>query len=64
MTQTAPGDAPVLEVRGLHVSFEGRIGLGAGMAGKKATTARAVDGVELALLRGAVLALAGEAGGG
>ena len=64
MTQTAPGDAPVLEVRGLHVSFEGRIGLGAGMAGKKATTARAVDGVDLALLRGEVLALAGESGCG
>ena len=64
MTQAAPGDAPVLEVRGLHVSFEGRIGLGAGMAGKKATTARAVDGVDLTLLRGEVLALAGESGCG
>jgi oligopeptide/dipeptide ABC transporter ATP-binding protein len=62
--QTASGDAPVLEVRGLHVSFEGRLGLGAGMAGKKATTSRAVDGVDLTLLRGEVLALAGESGCG
>jgi oligopeptide/dipeptide ABC transporter ATP-binding protein len=55
---------PVLEVRGLHVSFEGRVGLGAGVAGKKATTARAVDGVDLVLRRGEVLALAGESGCG
>jgi len=64
VTEIAPGDGPVLEVRGLHVSFEGRIGLGAGMAGKKATTSRAVDGVDLTLLRGEVLALAGESGCG
>ena len=57
-------DDPVLEVRGLHVSFAGRVGLGAGVAGKKATVSRAVDGVELTLRRGEVLALAGESGCG
>jgi oligopeptide/dipeptide ABC transporter ATP-binding protein len=61
----APGtDQPVLEVRDLHVSFAGRVGLGAGVAGKKATISRAVDGVDLTLRRGEVLALAGESGCG
>ena len=55
---------PVLEVRGLHVRFAGRIGLGAGLAGKKASEARAVDGVDLQLFPGEVLALAGESGCG
>jgi oligopeptide/dipeptide ABC transporter ATP-binding protein len=56
--------SPVLEVRDLHVSFLGRLGLGAGLAGKKGTLARAVDGVDLQLRRGEVLALAGESGCG
>jgi peptide/nickel transport system ATP-binding protein len=55
---------PVLEVRGLHVRFAGRLGLGAGLAGKKAAEARAVDGVDLQLFPGEVLALAGESGCG
>jgi len=57
-------DMPVLEVRDLHVSFQGRVGIGAGLAGKKATVARAVDGVDLKLHQGEVLALAGESGCG
>jgi oligopeptide/dipeptide ABC transporter ATP-binding protein len=57
-------DDPVLEVRGLHVSFAGRVGLGAGVAGKQASISRAVDGVDLTLARGEVLALAGESGCG
>ena len=63
-TSRSLAEDPVLEVRGLHVSFEGRVGLGAGVAGKKATISRAVDGVDLVLRRGEVLALAGESGCG
>ncbi len=55
---------PVLEVDDLHVVFQGRIGLGAGILGKKAAEARAVDGVSLHLQKGEILALAGESGCG
>lgn len=55
---------PVLEVRDLHVSFSGRQGLGAGLLGRSATTARAVDGVDLEVARGEIVALAGESGCG
>jgi peptide/nickel transport system ATP-binding protein len=51
-------------VNDLHVSFAGRVGLGAGLFGKKASIARAVDGVSLELRKGEVLALAGESGCG
>jgi peptide/nickel transport system ATP-binding protein len=63
---TLPNDAmaPVLEVRDLHLSFQGRVGIGAGLAGKQAALARAVDGVDLSLHHGEVLALAGESGCG
>lgn len=56
--------APVIEVRDLSVTFQGRVGVGAGLAGKKAALARAVDGVDLQLHPGEVLALAGESGCG
>jgi oligopeptide/dipeptide ABC transporter ATP-binding protein len=50
----------VLEVRGLEINFKGRAGLFA----KKPPDAKAVDGVDLTLHRGEVLALAGESGCG
>jgi oligopeptide/dipeptide ABC transporter ATP-binding protein len=57
-------EAPLLEVRDLHVHFAGRQGLAAGLLGRKASQARAVDGVDMTLGRGEVLALAGESGCG
>ena len=47
-------DGPLLELRDLHVVFRNRNG----------TRARAVDGVDLALPQGEVLALVGESGCG
>ena len=58
------GGTPVLEIRDLYVSFAGRIGLLSGLLGRKASEARAVDGVNLELYPGEVLALAGESGCG
>jgi len=54
----------LVDVEDLHVSFTGRVGLGAGLFGRKPTIARAVDGVSLQLHEGEVLALAGESGCG
>lgn len=47
---------PVIEARGLHVQFRGR--------GREGGKAKAVDGVDLALGRGEILALVGESGCG
>lgn len=57
-------NGPILDVENIHVQFAGRVGLGAGLFGKKATVARAVDGVSLQMQRGEILALAGESGCG
>jgi peptide/nickel transport system ATP-binding protein len=50
------GQGPILEVRDLHVHFAARRGKGA--------TARAVDGVDLQVRPGEIVALAGESGCG
>ena len=57
-------EGPLLEVRDLFVTFAGRVGLGGGLMGKKATVSRAVDGVSFQLEKGEVLAMAGESGCG
>jgi oligopeptide/dipeptide ABC transporter ATP-binding protein len=64
---TAPGRAaaaPLLEARGIRVSFSPRVGLLAGLTGKASNEALAIDGVDLTLERGEVVALAGESGCG
>jgi oligopeptide/dipeptide ABC transporter ATP-binding protein len=69
-TETSAGDvglpkgAPILEVEDLRVTFQGRVGVVAGIRGKKATLSRAVDGVDLVVRKGEVLAIAGESGCG
>ncbi|MGH2678953.1 MAG: ABC transporter ATP-binding protein [Actinomycetota bacterium] len=55
---------PVIEVRGLEVSFAARQSLIRGLGGTRAAVAKAVDGVDLTLHEGEVLALAGESGCG
>lgn len=60
----APEREVVIEVRDLHVTFEGRVGVFEGLRGKKGTLSRAVDGVSFGLRRGEVIALAGESGCG
>ena len=55
---------PIIEVDDLGVNFKGRVGLVSGLMGKSGTDAKAVDGVDLTLHEGEVLALAGESGCG
>ena len=61
----AEGERALLEVRDICVDFAGRSSLLGGLLGREQpSTARAVDGVDLELRRGEVLALAGESGCG
>jgi oligopeptide/dipeptide ABC transporter ATP-binding protein len=62
--EPAEQTTPVIEVRDLEVNFAGRVGLLAGLLGRKGADAKAVDGVDLAVREGEVLALAGESGCG
>ncbi len=55
---------PIIDVRDIHVTFAGRVGLIAGLVGKEGTAARAVDGVSIEIYPGEVVALAGESGCG
>jgi oligopeptide/dipeptide ABC transporter ATP-binding protein len=58
------GAGPLLEVRALRVTFAGRVGLGAGLLGRRGSEARAVDGLDLSIDTGEVVVLAGESGCG
>jgi oligopeptide/dipeptide ABC transporter ATP-binding protein len=58
------GSAPLLEIRDLHVRFRGRTKMFADRRAREAATARAVDGVDLTIGEGEVVALAGESGCG
>ena len=64
LDQPVDGGEPLLEVRGLHVRFRGRTGMFASRRTREAATARAVDGVDLTIREGEILALAGESGCG
>jgi oligopeptide/dipeptide ABC transporter ATP-binding protein len=60
----AEGRTPLLEVRDLKVTFSGRVGFIAGLRGQEGLVSRAVDGVNLEIYPGEILALAGESGCG
>ena len=55
---------PLLEVRDLKVTFAGRTGFFAGLRGHEGLVSRAVDGVDLQIFPGEIVALAGESGCG
>jgi oligopeptide/dipeptide ABC transporter ATP-binding protein len=55
---------PLLELSGLHVHYELRGGLGRRLRGHAPEILRAVDGVDLTIVRGETLGLVGESGCG
>ena len=64
LSETLELGEPIVEVEDLEVNFKARVGLISGLMGKTGTDAKAVDGVDLTLHEGEVLALAGESGCG
>jgi oligopeptide/dipeptide ABC transporter ATP-binding protein len=64
LAETLELGEPVIEIEDLEVNFKARVGLLAGLMGRAGTDAKAVDGVDLTLHEGEVLALAGESGCG
>src|SRR6478752_7423761 len=60
---TPPGE-PLLEIEGLEVHFPIRRGIIDSIVGRVRLVVRAVDGIDLTLRRGEVLALVGESGSG
>jgi oligopeptide/dipeptide ABC transporter ATP-binding protein len=64
LSETLELGDPIVEVEDLEVNFKARVGLISGLMGKTGTDAKAVDGVDLTLHEGEVLALAGESGCG
>ncbi len=58
------GRTPLLEIRDLKVTFSGRVGFFAGLRGGEGLVSRAVDGVNLQIFPGEIVALAGESGCG
>src|SRR6478672_5392598 len=57
-------DEPLLELEGLEVHFPIRRGIVDSIVGRVRLVVRAVDGIDLTLRRGEVLALVGESGSG
>ncbi|MBA3690783.1 MAG: ABC transporter ATP-binding protein [Actinobacteria bacterium] len=62
--QPPEGRTPLLEIRDLKVAFAGRVGFFAGLRGREGLVSRAVDGVNLEIFPGEIVALAGESGCG
>lgn len=63
MTDTT-SRSPLIEVENLKIAFETRVGLIRGLQGEASALARAVDGVDLDIKPGEIVALAGESGCG